>query len=102
MVPDEDGLLCYQFCGRRRVLVPNTLTEQMMPAVHGLHHLGNQAMRRLAMRYYVRKGISTDIIKYIKVCNSCVMSSVICSLNHAIGSCELWYISILEDTISNV
>ena len=76
VVPEEDGLLCDRSRGGRRVLVPDSLKERVLHAVHGLHHPGVRATRRLATRDYVWKSMAADVAKYVKSCDACARSKI--------------------------
>ena len=80
---DADGLLVDTSTGGRRVVVPVSLRQRVLAAVHALHHPGIRATQRLLSRDYVWSRMASDAAAYVRNCLSCSRAKVTSHLKPA-------------------
>ena len=59
-----------------RLLVPAAFRRQVFDSIHGLHHPGVRATRRLITRAFLWSGMNTDINKWATTCLKCQSSKI--------------------------
>ena len=52
--------------GQPRILVPDSLRQQVIEQVHGLHHPGARATRRLLSRSFVWKAMAKEANDFVR------------------------------------
>ena len=65
------SMLCSEFQGRLRPIVPAKMRRDIFQKMHSIDHLGKKAtMKKIGMRYFW-PGMNRDVKSWIKTCPSC-------------------------------
>jgi len=75
--------------GQPRILVPDSLRQEVIEQVHGLHHPGARATRRLLSRSFVWKGMAKEANHFVRSCHRCNTSKVTSHLRPPPGEIDM-------------
>ena len=71
---NEIKLICDVLTGVPLPVVPEEFRRRVFDAIHNLSHAGTRATRRLISKWWVWKGMQSDISRWCKECIPCQMS----------------------------